>query len=91
MNSRASNSIKLHTFWHYSTDLGTNSYGRDQIVYQFVYQYSITIHIELIQTTSISVKVYEYRRYLVLTKLSMIILPSLSTEVLTKQGQLMKL
>ena len=27
-----SNCIELHKFWHYSTDLGMNSYGRDQIV-----------------------------------------------------------
>jgi hypothetical protein len=40
--------IKLHKFWHYSTELGTNSYSRDQIVYQFFNQYSITIRIELI-------------------------------------------
>jgi hypothetical protein len=33
MNSRASNCIKLHKFWHYLTDLGTNSYGKEQIIY----------------------------------------------------------
>ncbi len=32
-----SNCIELHKFWHYSTDLGTNSYGRDQIVYQIFF------------------------------------------------------
>jgi len=35
MNSRALNCIKLHKFWHYLTNLGTNTYDRDQIVYQF--------------------------------------------------------
>jgi hypothetical protein len=65
MNSRASNCIELHKFWHYSTDLGTNGYGSDQIVYQFFNQYSITIHIESFQTTSISVEPYEYCCYLV--------------------------
>ncbi len=67
MNSRVSNCIELHKFWYYSTDLGTNSYSRDQIVYQFFYLYLITICIELIRTTSISVKPYEYHRYLVNT------------------------
>ncbi len=65
MNSRVSNCIKLHKFWHYSTDLGTNSYHRDQIVCQFFYRYLITIRIESIWTTSISVEPYEYCRYLV--------------------------
>ncbi len=35
MNSRVSNCSELHKFWHYSTDLGTNSYSRDQIACQF--------------------------------------------------------
>ncbi len=69
MNSRVLNCIKLHKFWHYLTDLGTNSYGRDQIVYHFFYRYSITIRIELIWTKLISVELYEYRRYLVLLQL----------------------
>jgi len=39
------------------------SLSRDQIVYQFFYRYSITIRIESIRTTLISVEPYEYRRY----------------------------
>jgi hypothetical protein len=27
--------MELHKFWHYLTDLGMNSYSRDQIVYQY--------------------------------------------------------
>ncbi len=67
-DSRVSNCIELHKFWHYSTDLGTNSYSRDRIVYWFFYQYLITIHIESIWTTMISVELYEYRRYLMETR-----------------------
>jgi hypothetical protein len=53
MNSRVSNCIELHKFWHYSTNLGINSYGRDQIVYQFFYRYLIIICIESIRTVQI--------------------------------------
>jgi hypothetical protein len=42
-----------------------NSYGRDQIVSRIFYRYSITFRIKLIRTTSISVELYKYRRYLV--------------------------
>jgi hypothetical protein len=64
MNSGVSNCIEVHKFWEYSTDLRTNISDRDQIFFENFLSISFQIRIVSNRTTSISVEVYEYRRYL---------------------------
>ncbi len=52
------NCIELLKFWHYSADLGTNSYCRDQIVYQFLMGIQSLFVLNRFEP-------YEYRCYLV--------------------------
>jgi hypothetical protein len=64
MNSGVLNCIEVRKFWEYSTDLRTNISDRDQIFFEKFLLISFRIRIVSNRTTSISVEVYEYRRYL---------------------------
>ena len=64
MNSGVSNCIEVLKFWEYSTDLRTNISDRDRIFFEKILSISLWIRIVSNRTTSISVEVYEYCRYL---------------------------
>jgi hypothetical protein len=65
MNSGVSNCIEVCKFWEYLTDLRMNISDRDRIFFENFLSISFRIRIVSNRTTSISVEVYEYRRYLV--------------------------
>ncbi len=67
MNSGVSNCIEVRKFWEYLTDLRTNISVRDWIFFWKILSISFRIRIVSNRTISISVEVYEYRRYLVTT------------------------
>jgi hypothetical protein len=69
MNSGVSNCIEVCKFWEYSTDLRMNISDRDRIFFEKFLSISFRIRIVSNRTTSISVEVYKYPRYLGVTTL----------------------